>query len=89
MTQQGNIVREIKISTGSPDTLVDDYVDKQGFFFRATTGGTIKYDPVSNDDGDYVTKTIDSSEYFNDCVMAKKIYASGTTAAGIYIGKGI
>jgi len=84
MNAQGNITVERQISLASTD-----YTDKQGFFFRATTGGTIKYDPLGNDDGDYVTKTIDSSEYFNDCVMAKKIYKIGTTATGIYIGKGV
>jgi hypothetical protein len=70
-------------------TLSTDYTDKQGFFFRATTGGNIKYDPVANDDGDYITKAVEGNALFTDPVRAKKIYATGTTAQGIYIGKGV
>jgi hypothetical protein len=84
MGAQGNITVERAVSLAATD-----FIDKQGFFFRASTGGVIKYDPLGNDDGDYVEKTIDSSEYFNDCVMAKKIYKVGTTATGIYIGEGV
>ncbi len=70
-------------------TLAADYTDKQGFFFRATTGGDVKYDPLDNPDGDYITKTIEGNALFTDPVRAKKIYASGSTAEGIYIGKGV
>jgi hypothetical protein len=84
MLPQSNITVERTISLASTD-----FFDKQGFFFRATGAGNIKYDPLDNDDGDFVTKAVDASQYFNDCVMAKKIYKVGTTATGIYIGKGI
>ena len=84
-----NITFEKLITTDSPATLSADYVDKQGFFFRAVTAGNIKYDPLQNDDGDYVIKAIEAKNNFEDPVRAKKIYASGTTAANIYIGKGV
>jgi hypothetical protein len=84
MIPQSNIINEHAISLASTD-----YEDKQGFFFRAATGGTIKYDPVGNDDGDYIEFTADSSQYFNDCRVAKKIYRVGTTATGLYAGKGV
>jgi hypothetical protein len=84
-----NITFERLITTGSPSTLAVDYVDKQGFFFRAAGAGNIKYDPVGNDDGASITKTVTASATFNDPVIAKKIYAVGTTATLIYIGKGI
>lgn len=85
MAAQGNITNEKLVAA---TTLADDVINEQGFFVRATTGGTLKYDPVGNDDGDYIEKTIDSSAYFTDPVRIKKIYASGTTAQGIYIGYG-
>lgn len=86
MTAQGNIIYEKLIAA---TTLSANYEDEQGFFVRATTGGTLKYEPVGNDAGDYIEKTIDSGAYFTDPVVMKKIYASGTTAQGIYIGKGV
>jgi len=84
MVPISNITFEKSISVSGAD-----YVDKQGFFFRAETGGSIKYDPLDNDDGDYITKTVTASVLFNDPVRAKKIYSSGTTATGIVIGKGV
>lgn len=84
-----NITNERCITTGSPATLADDFVDAQGVFFRADVGGTIKYDPVDNPDGDFIVKTITASAEFKDPVRVKKIYASGTSAQGIYVGKGV
>ena len=81
-----NITFEKCIATGA---LGADYTDAQGFFFRATTAGNIKFEPVDNPDGDFLTIAVEAKNNFEDCRIAKKIYASGTTAQGIYIGKGI
>lgn len=64
-----------------------DYEDAQGFFVRASTGGTLVYVPFGNGNAETITKTIVASEYFVDCELVRKIVASGTTATGIYAGK--
>jgi hypothetical protein len=81
-----NIQREVKI-----DTLLaaGDYVDAGGFFFRAETGGVIKYVPILNEDAEVITKTIPASVIFGDPVLCRKIIASGTTASNIYVGTGL
>lgn len=89
MIPLSNITFEKLITASASDSLATDYIDAQGFFFRAAVAGNIKYDPVDNPDGDSITKPIAISDIFIDPVRAKKIYASGTTAQGIYIGKGV
>ena len=71
------------------ETLLDvsaaDYEDGSGFFFHATGAGDIKY--LALNDTEAVTKTFEASALYNNPVLAKKIYSSGTTATGIYAGK--
>lgn len=87
---QGNIIREIAVDVSSAD-----FEDANGFFIRATTGGVINYIPVNNQDDEIITKTIDSSEYFTDPVVARKILKEVVTspatsyASGIHVGYGI
>jgi hypothetical protein len=49
------------------------------FGFYVTTGGDIKYDTV---DGDTITKTVGSYSYHP--IHIKRVYATGTTATGIF-----
>lgn len=84
MIPQMNIIWEQAV-----DVSEDDYTDAGGFFVRAETAGNLKYLPVGmTDDASAITKAIDASVYFIDPVQIGKIYASGTTAENIYIGKG-
>jgi len=79
-----NIIEEYAI-----DVSENDYVETnpQGCFFHATVGGNIKYLPLGNkNDSDAVTKTFEASESYNNTVIVKKIFSSGTTASGIFIG---
>lgn len=66
-----------------------DYVDEQGFFFRCTGAGNIKYTLVNNADAEAVTEAFDASNKFDAPLFAKKIFKSGTTATGIYVGKSL
>jgi hypothetical protein len=66
-----------------------DYVQESAFFFiRATTAGNIKYCPAGNSDAQAITKNFDASTMFVDPEQCRKIFQSGTTAAGIYVGFG-
>ena len=73
------------------DRLIDvsavDYEDGSGFFFHATGAGDIKY--LAANDAIAVTKTFAASETYNNPILAKKIFSSGTTATGIYVGRAI
>ena len=73
------------------DVTAVDFYDAQGFFMRSKDGGTIRYIPYDNAEGDtdYVDFVADASEYFNDCRFARKILSSGTNATNIYVGKAI
>ena len=77
------IVHEALISLASID-----YTDETGFFFHTVDGGVIKYCPLNCANANYVTKTFAASETFNNPVLARKIFKTGTNATNIYIGKG-
>lgn len=66
-----------------------DFTDEEGFFFHTTVGGAVKYCCINDADEDAVTITFDASDTFINCEVWRKIFSSGTTATGIYIGKGI
>jgi hypothetical protein len=85
MDAKGNILHEELISLASTD-----YVDEEGFFFHATTGGPVKYCALSDkSDAAAVTKTFASPDIYNNPVLVRKIFKTGTSATGIYAGKGI
>ncbi len=69
------------------DVSAVDHTDEQGFFFRCTTAGNIKYCALNNADAEAVTDTFEASPKFDNVLFARKIFASGTTATGIVIGK--
>lgn len=66
-----------------------DYEDNQGFFFRCTTAGNIKYVAMNNADAQALTEAFDASVKFDNPILARKIFSSGTTASGIIIGKSL
>ena len=80
-TQIGNIRRVVGIDLSN-----QDYSDPSGFFFRATGAGNIRYIPLNNDDGAVVTKAVDASTIFVDPEIARKIFKTGTTATGLFVG---
>lgn len=69
------------------DVSTADHEDAQGFFFRCTGAGNIKYTLFENADTEAVTGAFDASPKFADPLFAKKIFSADTTATGIYIGK--
>lgn len=72
------------------DLTTVDYVDEHGFFFRCQGAGNIKYCAVANKlDTEAVTDTFDASPKFDNVLLARKIFRTGTTATGIYVGKSI
>ena len=73
------------------DVTAVDFSSDQGFFMRSKDGGTIRYIPFDNAEGDtdYIDFVADASEYFNDCRFARKILKEGTTATNIYVGQAI
>jgi hypothetical protein len=79
-----NIVSEKSIDVSS-----NNYTDESGFFFHATGAGNIKYCALNDADANAVTKAFAASETFNNPIKARKIFASGTTATGLYVGKAI
>lgn len=83
-TSMGNITREVAVSVASVD-----FTDENGFFIRSGAGGAIKYCPIGNGDAEAITKTVDASALFNDPVICRKIFSSGTTATSIVIGYGV
>jgi len=82
-TSMGNITREVLI-----DVSLQDFTDNNGFFIRSGAGN-IKYCPLGNNDAEAITKTVDASAIFNDPVICRKVFSSGTTATGIYVGYGV
>jgi hypothetical protein len=82
-TSMGNITREVAVSVASID-----FTDENGFFIRSGAGN-IKYCPLGNSDAEAITKTVDGSVIFNDPVICRKIFKTGTTATGIYVGYGV
>jgi hypothetical protein len=84
-TSMGNITREVAVSVASVD-----FTDENGFFIRSGVGGAIKYCPLDNKtDAEAITKTIDASALFNDPVICRKIFKTGTAATSIYVGYGV
>lgn len=81
---KANILHEALIDVSSAD-----YVNEEGFFFHTTVGGAIKYCAKNDADAAAVTKTFSASDVFNNPVVARKIFHTGTDATGIYIGTGI
>lgn len=67
-------------------TLADDYVDEQGFFFRASVAGNIKYCAKDNADAEALTEAFDASVKFDNPVFCRKVFKTGTTAT-VVIGK--
>lgn len=79
----GNITRVKAV-----DVSLLDFEDINGFFIRSGAGN-IKYCPIGNGSGEAITKTVDATAYFVDPEICWKIFASGTTATGIYVGYGV
>jgi hypothetical protein len=65
-----------------------DFTDEHGFFIRSAAGN-IRYCPVGNEDSEAITKTVAAEVYFKDPELCRKIFQTGTTATGIYIGYGV
>ena len=66
-----------------------DYEQESAFFFiRCTGDGNIKYCPANNSDAQAITKAVTASSNFVDPEQCRKIFQSGTTATGIYVGFG-
>jgi hypothetical protein len=84
MDSKANILSEKLISLASTD-----YTNEKGFFFHTTAGGAIKYCAKNDPDAGAVTKTFAASETFNNPILARKIFKTGTDATGIYVGFGI
>jgi hypothetical protein len=83
-TSMGNITREVLI-----DVALIDFTDENGFFIRSGAGN-IKYCPIGNkSDAEAITKTVDASALFIDPVICRKVFRTGTTATGIYVGYGV
>ena len=66
-----------------------DYTDEGGFYFHTVDGGVIKYCAIEDADANYVSKTFNASDVYNNPVIARKIFKVGTTATNIYAGVGI
>lgn len=71
------------------DVSAEDYEDGSGFFFHTTAGGNVKYCSLDDADADAVTKTYSAQETFILPEKVRKIFSSGTTATGIYVGRAI
>jgi len=67
---------------------VADYTNENGFFFHATGAGNVKFCALNDADAAAVTITFSAQETFQVPILCRKIFASGTTATGIYIGTG-
>ena len=80
------IVHEQLISLASVDFA---FTNGEGFFFHSTDGGAIKYTPFNDINANAVTKTFNASDVYNNPVLAKKIFKTGTTATVIYVGTAI
>jgi len=70
------------------DVSENDYTDESGFFFHTTGGGDVKYCLINDVDDNAVTITLSAQETFTLPELCRKIFSSGTTATGIYVGKG-
>ena len=71
-----------------------EFVDENGFFIRAGTGGTLKYCPMGNNDTEFITKEVDASVYFIDPEVCRKIFelpatSPSTAASDLYVGYGV
>jgi hypothetical protein len=66
-----------------------DFEDINGFFIRSNGAGVIKYCPLGNGVDEYIEKTVEAQVYFVDPEVCWKIFASGTTATGVYVGYGV
>lgn len=77
------------VSQKSIDVSAADYTDESGFFFHTTAGGNVKYCCIGDADAAAVTKTYTAQETFVLPDKVRKIFASGTTATGLYVGKAI
>jgi|GEM_PF-1604930 len=80
----GNITRVVGIDLSN-----QDYTEENGFFFRVTGDGNIRYCPIGNEDGAAITKAVTASTIFVDPEICRKIFKTGTTATGIFVGFGV
>lgn len=75
------------------DVSAVDYTDPdafpQGFYFRCGVAGNVKYVPLGNTDAQALTQAFDASTTYNNPILVKKIFAVGTTATDIVIGKAL
>jgi hypothetical protein len=91
----GNILKVIPVDLVAKTPAVNfdssgDFIDESGFFIRSDASGIIKYCPLNNkSDVEAIVKTIDVSVYFCDPEICRKIFHTGTTATGIYVGYGV
>lgn len=70
------------------DVSESDYTNENGFFFHVTGKGAVKYCLLNDADAAAVTITFSAQETFVLPELCRKIFSSGTTATGIYIGTG-
>lgn len=70
------------------DVSENDYTNENGFYFHTTGGGDVEYCLLNDADADAVTITFSAQETFVMPELCRKIFSSGTTATGIYIGTG-
>lgn len=65
-----------------------DYTNENGFYFFTTGGGDVKFCALNDADANAVTLTLSAQETFQIPILCRKIFKTGTTATGIYIGTG-
>lgn len=53
----------------------------QHMTIRVGAGGAVKYLPLGNADGDFITQTFADGEYIP--VLVRRVFATGTTATGL------
>lgn len=80
-----NIIREVPIDLSS-----GDFTDENGFFLRSDAGATISYCPKNNLDSEAISKTLPASEKFDDPVICRKVFATGSPLPDdLYAGYGV
>lgn len=83
---QGIITWEKAIDVSAVD-YVDPDAAPRGFYFRCGGAGDVKYIPLNNQDSESLTQAFDASKTYNNPILVRKIFAVGTTATNIVVGK--
>jgi hypothetical protein len=69
----GTIVRVVPI-----DLTDGDFTNENGFFLKSASGAMITYCPMNNLDSEALTKTMNTSEKFEDPELCRKVFAVGS-----------